>query len=138
MANNLVAPINASMMAACFCTLIDGLAAKCPNFKRLHLFSPSRGVPTVISREWGMMATDEIVFSALTSAVSNLQRLILSNNCWINNTAVPLLLRLIEHGNVVKIDLNGTLVDRCGREQVAAAIKTARQKRCAATVVDRS
>ncbi|KAJ3358151.1 hypothetical protein GGF32_000723 [Allomyces javanicus] len=122
-ANNLVAPINASMMAACFCTLIDGFAAKCPNFKRLKLFSPSRAVPAV---DW---TAYEIVFSALTSAVSNFQRLILSNNCWINNTAIPLLLRLIEYVNVVNIDLNGTLVDHCGREQVAAAIKTARQKR---------
>ncbi|KAJ3370522.1 hypothetical protein GGF31_004113 [Allomyces arbusculus] len=145
---------NNSILAARFRALIDGAAAKCPNLKRLHLFPASCTVSAVdrtavvadvIPRlrtlanltdislcEWGMMATGEAVFLALATAVPNLRRLDLSNNRWITGQVVPLLLPLIERGNVVGINLTGTLVDRSGRDQVAAAIKRARQKRCAA------
>ncbi|KNE72276.1 hypothetical protein AMAG_16765 [Allomyces macrogynus ATCC 38327] len=146
-----------SNLALRLCTLIDGLAAKSPNLKRLHFFPVDRDVPAVdrralaanvlprlrnlpnltdISlREWGAVATDKAVYSALM-AVPNLQRLDLSKNRCITRRVVPILLRMIKRGNIVSIDLTETLIDRSGRAKVATAIKKARLVRLGAGVAD--
>ncbi|KAJ3358152.1 hypothetical protein GGF32_000724 [Allomyces javanicus] len=92
---------------------------------RLHFFPVDRDVPVIDRRalavnvlprlrnipnltdlslcEWGAVATDKAVYSALT-VVPNLQRLDLAKNRCITRRVVPFLLRLIKRGKIIRRD----------------------------------